>query len=458
MTEFVHKRYGKEETIAALATPPGEGGVAIVRISGKGALDVAESLFSKDVHALPSHTLTYGALLDSRGEIIDKVLLAVLRAPKSYTGEETVEIHCHGGSLITQRVLEAALQAGARSAEPGEFTYRAFVHGKIDLSQAEAVQELIGAKSASALILAQKQLEGGLSQQIRSFQQELTDIAAILEACVDFPEEGLEFASQEEIQERLHTVQRRIDALEATYEEGKMLLNGVSLCLIGPPNSGKSSLLNAFLRKERAIVTPIAGTTRDLLEEQMRIGSLSFRLIDTAGIREARDLVEQEGIRRAKKASEEADLTLLILDASERLSAEAQALIGAASKHKTLLIWNKTDLPCKPLPEVGLEALMLSAKTGAGLEELKQRLEKWVGQGNVQPQEDVVIGNLRHKNALKEASEALTAVLEGLKSGLAFELLSSDLRAALSALGTIIGTHITEDILSSIFSRFCIGK
>ena len=458
MSEFVHPPYQKGATVAAIATPPGEGGVAIVRISGSEAIAVAGRVFSKDTEALPSHTLTYGQIVSAKEEVIDQVLLVVMRTPKSFTGEDVVEIHCHGGSLITKRVLEVVLAAGARAALPGEFSFKAFMSGKLDLAQAEAIQTLIGAKNDVALNLAQQQLEGKLSCEIKAFQQKLSAIAAIIEAWVDFPEEGLEFASVEEVLETLRAIQSKVHHLGETFEEGKLVHTGISLCLVGPPNVGKSSLMNALLRKERAIVTPVAGTTRDLIEEEMHLGDLHFRLIDTAGIHNSNEVVEQEGIRRSRLAMERADFVILVLDATDPLAAEGKELLKAAPKEKTLLAWNKIDLEHGELPKLLESTAQLSAKTEEGIEELKWAITSKVFKKGPPSKEDVVITHARHALALSLAATALSAVIRGLEEKVSPEFLSSDMREALTQLGSIIGTNITEDILSSIFSTFCIGK
>ena len=458
MSEFIHRPYREGETIAAIATPPGEGGVAIVRISGKEAIAVAGKVFSKPVEEIESHTLKFGQVIDAKGAVVDEVLLVVMRSPRSFTGENVVEIHCHGGSLITKRVLEMVLEAGARAALPGEFSFKAFMSGKLDLAQAEAIQALIGAKNDVALGLAQQQLEGALSREIEGIQKSLSAVAAILEAWVDFPEEGLEFASEEEVLGTLHAVRGQVHQLVESFEEGKLVHTGISLCLVGPPNVGKSSLMNALLRKERAIVTPVAGTTRDLLEEEMRLGGLHFRLMDTAGIRVSNEVVEQEGIRRSRTAMERADIVLLVLDATSPLDGEGKELLAAAPKGKTIVVWNKIDLEHGDLPEQGLPMVALSAKTKAGLEELKEAITSKVFVKGVPSKEDVVITHVRHARALNQAGTALGSVIEGLEEGVSPEFLTADMREALMQLGTIIGTNITEDILSSIFSTFCVGK
>jgi tRNA modification GTPase len=452
--KFVHRPYQPEETIAAVATAPGEGGIAVIRISGKEACDITAKIYSGPIATYPTHTAHFGKILDA-GEVVDEVLLLVMRAPRSYTGEETVEIHCHGGSLITKRVLETVLKAGARAALPGEFTFRAFKNGKIDLAQAEAVQELIAARNDLAMQAAERQLDGALSRQVVQFQKELTGVAAIVEAWIDFPEEGLEFATVAEIVEQLEKVRSAIDRLAASFHEGKVVRAGLTLCLLGAPNVGKSSLMNALLGKERAIVTDIAGTTRDLLEDEVRLGGLHFRLLDTAGVRKTEEVVEKEGIRRTKQAVQEADFVLLILDASRGLTEEDLALLEMTQEKKRLVVYNKIDLQ---EPERMEGCVYISAKERMGLDGLKEKIEQLIWRKGPPSKEELFITNVRHKEALQNAEKALAQLISGLKAGVSPEFLSSDMRLALSELGTIIGTDITEDILSAIFSKFCVGK
>ncbi len=458
--DFIHQPYIPGDTIAAIATPPGEGGVAIVRISGDKSLDVAAKIFSGPVHSYKSHTLHYGQVVDSKGRHVDDALLVVMRNPRSYTGEDTVEVHCHGGSLITRRVLEVILEAGARAARPGEFTFKAFINGKLDLAQAEAVQSLISAKNEYALNAAEGQLKGSLSSKVLAFQEQLTMITAILEAWVDFPEEGLEFTTMEELTYDLESVLSEIQSLLHTFHDGKILHEGLSLCLIGCPNVGKSSLMNALLDKDRAIVSPIPGTTRDVLEDQMRINGLNVRLLDTAGIRTTEELVEQEGIRRSREAMAQADLILLVLDASKGFDEEDRRLIADAPKVKTIVVWNKTDLPHHSLPVIDhfSHIIPLSAKHRIGLNELKKMIDTVIWENGPPSKEEVLITNVRHREALQQAWLAGKSVCEGLKNNVSPEFLSMDMRLCLNELGKIIGTNIGEDVLSAIFSTFCIGK
>lgn len=440
-------------TIAAIATPPGEGGIAVIRISGKEAIPIADAIFSGPVASYKSHTCHFGKILDG-DEVIDEALIIVMRAPRSYTGEDTVEIQCHGGSLISKRVLEVVLKAGAKAAGPGAFTHQAFMNGKLDLAQAEAVQSFIGAKNELALKAAREQLSGKLSAHIQGLQRELLDIAAILEAWVDFPEEGLEFATQDEVVASLESTLQKMRELEATFHEGKKIQEGITLCLAGSPNAGKSSLMNALLGHERAIVTPIPGTTRDTLEAEMRLGGLHFQLLDTAGIRETTELVEQEGIRRSKLAMQQADLILLMVDAS---TPSTDDLFKSCPPEKTLLIWNKIDLPHTILAAPFPHQVRISAKTGNGIAELKKTIEDLVWKGTIS-KEEIVLTQARHKEALSDAAKALQTLIDGLKTEISPEFLAADMRNCLKNLGSIIGMDITEDILSAIFAKFCVGK
>ncbi len=457
--EFIHQPYQPGETIAAIATPPGEGGVAIIRIVGNNAFDVGAKVFNGPIHTYPSHTVHYGQVINNAGQIIDNVLILVMKGKRSYCGEPTVEIHCHGGSLITRRVLDVVLKAGARAARPGEFTFKAFLNGKLDLAQAEAVQELISAKNEHALDAAENQLKGFLSEKIKHFQHHLTGLAAILEAWVDFPEEGLEFISFEEICQQIEALCLEMEELAATFHDGKILHDGLAMCLIGCPNVGKSSLMNALLDKERAIVSPIPGTTRDILEDHMRINGLNFKLMDTAGIRFSEDAIEVEGIRRSKEAMEEADLILLVLDASRGLDSQDHCLIQQLPSHKTLAIWNKIDLPYSDLPSLDFKHVVsISAKNREGLPQLKAQIDDIIWQKGLPSKEEILITNVRHYEALTNSIQSARRVLTDLKSGISPEFLSMDMRQCLSELGKIIGFNITEDILSAIFSKFCIGK
>lgn len=457
--EFIHQPLNEGDTIAAIATPPGEGGIAIIRISGNHALDVAARVFSGPIHTYKTHTAHFGTIHNKMGERIDEGIVIVFLNKRSYTGETTVEIHCHGGSLISRKVLEAVLEAGARAALPGEFTFKAFINGKIDLTQAEAVQQLISAKNEKALEVAENQLKGNLSQKISSFQHSLTQVAAILEAWVDFPEEGLEFATMDEICHDLENISLQMEKLASTFHEGKILHEGVSICLVGCPNVGKSSLMNALLGKERAIVSSIPGTTRDVLEDDLRFNGLHIKISDTAGIRHVEEEIEREGIRRSKETMQQSDLVLLVLDAHKGLDQQDHHLLNLVPKSKTILVWNKTDLPFSSLPPLDFPYMVhLSAKQKQGLEELRKQIDEIIWQKGVPSKEEVIIMNVRHKEALQDSIKSIQQVIKGLQSQVSPEFLTVEVRQSLNALGKIIGTNVTEEILSAIFSKFCIGK
>lgn len=455
---FIHTPYQPDETIAAISTPPGEGGVAMIRISGKDSLKVAKKVFSKDPTAFKSHTAHHGHILDLKGEKIDEVLLLPMLQGRSYTGEDTVEIFCHGGSLITRKVLERVIEAGARQALPGEFTFKAYMNGKIDLAQAEAVQSLIHAKNENMLVQAEKQLEGRLSKLVLERQSRLTQIAAILEAWIDFPDEGLEFEPMEKVVLDLKGEVNFLNRLIQTYHDGKILSEGLKVALIGRPNVGKSSLMNALLDKERAIVSDIAGTTRDILEDHLKLNGMNILLTDTAGIRDSSEVIEKEGIKRSKKAMEEADLVLFVLDSSSGFSLEDRELIESTDPMKSIVIYNKCDLNPAPTRLHHPHTVSLSALHKTGLEELKEMIDKVVWKKGPPSKEEIIITHIRHEQALKEASEFLQKVIQGLESGISPEFVSFDMKGALKALGKIIGMDITEDVLTSVFKQFCIGK
>ncbi|MEM8628827.1 MAG: tRNA uridine-5-carboxymethylaminomethyl(34) synthesis GTPase MnmE [Chlamydiota bacterium] len=444
-------------TIVAPITPPGRGGVSGIRISGPEALDIADSLFSKDVRSIPSHRAVYGKIAcPNTGSCIDQVLLLPMHGPHSYTGEDVVEIFCHGSPWITEQIVQKIIDCGAVLAQGGEFTLRAFQNGKMDLMQAEAVQKLIGAESSLAASSASEHLEGYLSKRVQTWQEELTEIGAIFLAAVDFPEEGLAFATRESLNKRLLTILQEMEALLASFQDGKKLEEHVSFCLAGPPNVGKSSLLNALLRKDRAIVTNQAGTTRDLLEESFSCGSHTFTLTDTAGIREGSCPIEQEGIKRSKEVAKKSDFVVFVLD-TYYTKLEACKLLEEHPPAKTLLVWNKADLQRGEFLEEFPYQVAVSAKTGKNLDALRELFIKasWNNPPDTYP---FLLTQKRHQECLKKAKNCLDQVREGLAVERSFEFLSIDLQDCLQALAQMVGTCVTEDLLSSIFSQFCVGK
>jgi tRNA modification GTPase len=454
-----------DDTIAAIATPPGESGIALIRLSGPQALAIADRSFapagrmSLKPSAAPTHTIHYGQIVRA-GVAIDEVLLAVLRAPRTFTREDVVEITCHGGILPAKMVLDAVLENGARLAEPGEFTRRAFLNGRLDLAQAEAVADLIHARTELALRAANEQLAGQLSRRINQLRDEMLKILAHVEAHLDFPEEDIAPDTIAQLLSRLEQGVEFMDQLLRTANEGQILRRGIRAAIVGRPNVGKSSLLNQLLGRDRAIVSPIPGTTRDTIEETANIRGLPIIFIDTAGLREARDEIEQEGVRRSRQSLQHAEFILHVLDASEPLAAADEALLTEAAARKRILVRNKTDLPAKLRLPPGLNASAtdVSCLTGEGVERLKDAIKELVWSGEIKAEMLQVMINSRHQDALKRARQATLHTVEALCSGATLELAAMDLRIAVNAVGEIVGQTTTEDLLDVIFSQFCIGK
>ena len=456
-----------EDTIAAISTPLGEGGIGVVRISGKDSVKIADRIFKgeKPLGKVLSHRASYGEIVDiETGEVIDEVLLTLFKTPKSYTAEDLVEISCHGGQLVLTRVLEQTLKCGARLAEPGEFTLRAFVNGRIDLSQAEAVAELIRAKTDLGLKLALKHLKGDLSEKINSYRDRLIDMLARLEVEIDFSEEDIEPLDRNKVSEEIESIDKELGNLLATYDEGKILKEGLNVVIVGKPNVGKSSLLNALLKQDRAIVTPIPGTTRDVISEYANLQGIPVRLVDTAGYRISGDTIELEGIRKTKIEMSEADLLLLVIDTSIKVDQEDLDLRGQMKEVKYLTVFNKIDIAPPDLTAQNQKRLMemsivkVSALTGEGLERLKDEMVSASRVLRKNQTQSVVISSLRHKHALSKAKKSLFLARESLKKGMSPEFVVLDVRAGLDAIGEVIGKTVTDDILNKIFSEFCIGK
>jgi tRNA modification GTPase len=449
-----------DDTIAAIATPLGEGGLAVLRISGPDASAIADKIFAgKDKpSAAPSHTLHFGKIV-REGRTIDEVLLAILRAPRTFTREDTVEISCHGGILPAKLVLDAILEKGARLAEPGEFTRRAFLNGRIDLAQAEAVADLIHSRTELALAAATEQLAGQLSRRINRLRDDLLHILAHVEAHLDFPDEDIGPDTREQLLKRLEEGLKFIGQLLQTANEGQILRRGIRAAIIGRPNSGKSSLLNQLLGRDRAIVSPIPGTTRDTIEETANVRGLPVVFIDTAGLREAGDEIEIEGIRRSRQSLAQAELILHVLDANLPLTAEDRKYFTEFAGKKRLLVRNKIDLPIQCQLPSGLEPVVdISCVTGHGVESLKDSIKGMVWSGEISAEMLQVMINSRHQDALNRAGAAATRALEALRNNATLELVALDLRIAVAAVGEIVGKTTTEDLLDSIFSQFCIGK
>ncbi|MDZ7716543.1 MAG: tRNA uridine-5-carboxymethylaminomethyl(34) synthesis GTPase MnmE [Balneolaceae bacterium] len=453
----------QKEPIAAIATPIGEGGIAVIRVSGKDAIaKVNEAFTGTDLSGQNSHTVHFGNIIDQDEKAVDEVLVTLFHSPKSYTGEETAEISCHGGVLVTQAVLETILALGVRSAEPGEFTQRAFLNGKMELSQAEAVADLIHAKSNKALDAAHQQLEGQLGKHIKEFRQQIIDATAMIELELDFSEEDVEFANKEELKKLLTELDNEIDNLLATYETGRLVKHGVRTVFIGLPNAGKSTLLNTLVGKDRAIVTEIAGTTRDTIDADWSYDGLLFNLVDTAGIRQTDDRIEAEGVKRSQKAFEDADLAVYLKDLSQKPTQEEREDIASfqqrAGSTPFVLIGTKNDIAVDVDDERLDYDLKISALEGEKIEELKKLMKQRALENKHYDASSLLVTSSRHRDALQKAQQNVQSAIRGLEQGMTGDFLSIDLRAALNELGTITGDITNEDVLDSIFSRFCIGK
>jgi tRNA modification GTPase len=454
-----------DDTIAAIATPLGEGGLAVVRVSGPQALAVADRCFvpagkgSLKPSEAPTHTLHYGRIV-RHDQVVDEVLAAIMRAPRTYTRENVVEISCHGGLLPAKLVLDAVLAQGARLALPGEFTKRAFLHGRIDLAQAEAVADLIHSRTELALAAAKEQLAGKLSHRIRQVRDGLVQVLAHVEAHIDFPDEDIAPDTRDQLVARLEQGVGFMEALIRTADEGQVLRRGIRAAIIGRPNVGKSSLLNQLLGHDRAIVSPFPGTTRDTIEEQANIRGLPVVFIDTAGLRAAADVIEVEGIRRSRQSLERAELVLHVLDASQPWSPAEETYLREFAGKKRLLVRNKSDLPHRlELPALDqLPVVEVSCLTGQGLEALKDAMKELIWSGEIKAEMLQVMINSRHQEALQRARTAALQTLEGLRANRTLELVALDLHIAVNAVGEIVGQTTTEDLLDSIFSQFCIGK
>ncbi|WP_305041457.1 tRNA uridine-5-carboxymethylaminomethyl(34) synthesis GTPase MnmE [Geoalkalibacter sp.] len=455
--------YADRATIAGPATVFGQGGIGIIRVSGEGALPLLRRIFQtqRPTSAFTSHRLYYGRIVDESGDAVDEAMAVYMRAPYTYTREDVVELHCHGGAVVGRRVLDLLMAQGARLALPGEFTLRAFLNGRIDLSQAEGVMEVIGAQSLLGQKIALRHLQGRLRDTCTALRERLCDALALVEAWIDFPEEDLDPATQEAIGGLIIQVHAQLQGLIDSFRTGRVLREGVGVLILGRPNVGKSSLLNALLGSSRAIVTELPGTTRDTIEEQLDLAGLRVRLIDTAGLRQSADLVEQEGVRRSRDKIAEADLILLVIDGHQGAVAEDLAVLEACGDKPVLLVINKQDLGARALPEAfsGLSRIYLSARTGEGMPLLRDGIRQvFLAREPQADQESLVVTEARHHDCFTRCLDALHRALGTLQKKESLEFLAFELHAALDILGEITGETAPEDIIQRIFSKFCIGK
>lgn len=457
------------DTIAAISTPPGEGGIGIVRISGDEAIEIADKLYSMGKKSLAdqdTHTIHYGKVVNPKtGDIVDEVMVSVMRAPKTYTREDVVEINSHGGILVVNKVLQVVLNNGARLAEPGEFTKRAFLNGRIDLSQAEAVMDMIRAKTDRAMHVAVDQLDGQMARLIRDLRQKILDTLAQVEVNIDYPEyDDVEEMTSQLLEDKAREVKADIQKLLETAQQGKILREGLATAIIGRPNVGKSSLLNTLLRQDKAIVTDVAGTTRDVIEEYVNVKGVPLKLIDTAGIRETDDEVERIGVDRSRQAIQQADLILLVFNQSEKLTAEDEALIEATEGQNRIILLNKTDLD-QQLNVDKLSQLIAndpivstSMMTQAGMDELQDKIAELFFSGQTGERDATYVSNTRHIALLEEAEDALSEVLNGIALDMPVDLVQIDMRRAWDLLGEITGDSVQDELITKLFSQFCLGK
>lgn len=457
------------DTIAAISTAPGEGAIGIVRISGDLAISIASSIYqcgTKQLEEQKTHTIHYGHIVDPKsGEVYDEVMVSVLRAPKTFTREDIVEINCHGGIVAINRVLQLVLRMGARLAEPGEFTKRAFLNGRIDLSQAEAVMDLIRAKTDKSMQLAMRQLDGQLSNLIQNLRQEILNTLAQVEVNIDYPEyDDVEEMTLQLLREKTQQVLQGIRALLNTASQGKILRDGLKTAIVGRPNVGKSSLLNMLLREEKAIVTDIAGTTRDTIEEYVNVRGVPLQLIDTAGIRETDDIVEKIGVERSRKALKEADFVLLLLNQSETLQEEDIRLLETTKGMKRIILFNKTDLPSKLSTEEIApyakeeEIVTTSMLNKEGIDQLEEKIAGYFFQGQMNERDATYLSNTRHIALLEKAEQALVEVQNGIEMEMPVDLIQIDFTRAWDLLGEITGDSVQDELLTQLFSQFCLGK
>lgn len=453
------------DTIAAIATPIGEGGISIIRVSGENALEIVNKIFrGANLNKVASHTIHYGHIIDyANKDVVDEVLVTVMLAPKTFTRENTVEVSCHGGLLVTQKILQLILDNGARMATPGEFTKRAFINGRIDLTQAESIMDIIEAKTDRARQVAIKQLEGGLLFEIRKLRQELLNTMAHEEVNIDYPEYDMDDVTSKEMYDKAQQVIKEIDKLLATAQEGKVVRSGLATAIVGRPNVGKSSLLNYLSKEEKAIVTNIAGTTRDTLEEYVSLKGILLKLIDTAGIRQTDDIVEKIGVERSKRAITESDLVLLLINSSEELTEEDQKLLELTQDKKRIVILNKADQVAKitkkdiqkitDSPIVTISVLKKQNMIG-----LEEAIKSLFLQGITDSKSEVMVTNQRQNDLLRKAKQSLIEAIEAINDNMPLDLVQIDLKEAWDSLGEITGDTAPDELITQLFSKFCLGK
>ena len=456
-----------DDTIAAIATAPGEGGIGIIRISGPKSLEVAEDIFfsmsGKKISEYPARTLIFGNIKDGDKKI-DEVLVAYMKGPNSYTAEDVVEINCHGGFISVKRILELVLSKDVRLAEAGEFTKRAFLNGRIDLSQAEAVIDVINAKTDKAHEVAENQLDGSLSNRIREFRDKVTELLAQVEVAIDYPEEDIEFIAYTTLEEKTRELNKDIKKLYETSESGKIFREGLKTVIVGKPNVGKSSLLNSILGENRAIVTDIPGTTRDVIEEFVNIKGIPLKIVDTAGIRETDDVVEKIGVEKSMASFDTADLIIMVVDSSSELSEEDREILEKVQGKETIILLNKTDLP-QVIDEEEVKKyvneeniIKISALHNEGIEDVHDRIEAMVYKGDIKSSSNVIITNSRHKDALYRAMKSAEDAMRAIEDRMPLDFVEVDLKNIWDYLGYINGDTVSEDLLDNIFHNFCIGK
>lgn len=456
-------------TIAAISTAPAIGGIGIVRMSGKDCFEVLEKIFKpknpETIENIAGYRIKYGTIVNPEtNRVVDEVLVSYFKCPKSYTAENMCEINSHGGIVVLREILELCLKNGAELAKPGEFTERAFLNGRIDLTQAEAIIDIINAKSTREAQESANQLEGYLSRKINEIREKIMDIMVNIEANIDYPEYDVEEVSNKDAENKLKEIENELIKLSKTFENGKILKEGVKIAIIGSPNAGKSSLLNSMLKEERAIVTDIAGTTRDIIEEQISIEGIPFKVIDTAGIRDAKDKIEQIGIEKSKKAANEADVILAVFDSSVPLNDEDREILNLLKHKKSIIVLNKTDLKqivnneCKEIQDVNTEVINISLKNNEGLEKIYESLVKMFNLNQINLDNELTITNIRHQELINKAIESTRMALNDLNNSMPIDIISINIKEILEHLGEITGDNVSEDIIKSIFAKFCLGK